>query len=107
LVQQIIRFLLTAGLLIVLYRGKKWAKIVSLVLFSLGILGALSALVTLESESFINKVPLLVMTFVYSVAVYHFGFFQSFKAFFDYQNRVTKESVSEVNIDKGSQSGNA
>lgn len=86
LIQQIIRFLLTVGLLIVTYKGKKWARIVSIVLFSLGILGGLAGLVTIESVSIINKVPLLVMTIVYSIAVYHFGFSKSFKAFINYQN---------------------
>jgi hypothetical protein len=86
LIQQIVRFLLTAGLLIAVFKGKKWAKIVSIVLFSLAILGAIAAMVAIESGSFVNKTPLLVMIFVYSVAVYHFGFSKSFKAFFDHQN---------------------
>ncbi len=85
LIQQIIRFLLTIGLLIMVYKGKKWAKIVSIILFSLAILGALIGLGTLDTP-FINKVPLLVMIFVYSMAIYHFGFAKSFKEFFKYQN---------------------
>jgi hypothetical protein len=86
LIQQVIRFLLTVGLLIAVFKGKKWAEIVSIVPFSLAILGALSGVVAIESGSFVNKVPLLVMIFVYSVAAYHFGFSKSFKAFFDHQN---------------------
>ena len=85
LTQQIVRFLLTAGLLIAVFKGKKWAKIVSIVLFSLAILGAMAAMVAIESGSFVNKIPLLVMIFVYTVAVYHFGFSKSFKAFFEDQ----------------------
>jgi hypothetical protein len=89
LIQQIIRFLLTIGLLLMVYKGKNWAKIVSIILFSLGLLGALIALGTLETP-LINKIPLLVMTFVYSMAIYHFGFAKSFKEFFKYQNSKTK-----------------
>jgi hypothetical protein len=86
LIQQIVRFLLTVGLLIAVFKGKKWAKIVSIVLFSLAILRAIAAMVAIESGSFVNKIPLLVMIFVYTVAVYHFGFSKSFKAFFEHQN---------------------
>ena len=86
LIQQIIRFLLTVGLLIVVYKGKQWAEIVSIVLFSLAILGALIGLMTIENESFVSKIPMLVMIFVYSMAVYHFGVSKSYKAFFEYQN---------------------
>lgn len=89
LITQLIRFLLTIGLLIMVYKGKKWAKIVSIILFSLALLGALIALGTLDTP-FINKVPLLVMIFVYSMAIYHFGFAQSFKEFFKYQNSETE-----------------
>jgi hypothetical protein len=91
LIQQIIRFLLTVGLLAMIYKGKNWAKIVSLILFPLGLLGALVGLGTLDAP-FINKVPLLVMTLIYSIAIYHFGFAKSFKAFSKYQN-----NESEVN----------
>ena len=37
LIQQIIRFSLTIGLLIMVYKGKNWAKIVSIILFSLAL----------------------------------------------------------------------
>lgn len=96
LIQQIIRFLLTVGLLIMVYKGKNWAKIVSIILFSLAVLGALFGLFTLQTP-FINKVPMLVMTFVYSMAIYHFGFAQSFKEFFKYQNTETefKETIQD------------
>lgn len=86
LFQQGIRFLLTLGLLIVTYHGKQWAKITSIVLLSLGILGAIIGVATIEGP-FANKIPFLVMIFVYATAVYHFGLSKSFKAFFDYQNQ--------------------
>ena len=95
LIQQIIRFLLTVGLLIVVYRGIKWAKILLIVLFSLAILGAIIGLISIDSDSFVGKVPLLVMILVYSIAVYHFGFSNSFKAFFDYQNGIRDERINE------------
>lgn len=67
------------------YKRKNWAKIVLLLLFSLALLGALAALGTLETP-LINKVPLFVGVFVYSMAIYHFGFAESFKEFFRFQN---------------------
>lgn len=85
LIQQIIRFSLTVGLLLMVYKGKNWAKVLSIILFSLALLIALVSLVTLDTH-FINKTPLLVMVFVYAMAIYHFGFAKSFKAFFNYQN---------------------
>lgn len=99
LIQQIIRFLLTVGLLIMVYKGKNWAKIVSIILFSLALLGALFGLFTLQTP-FINKVPMLVMIFVYSMAIYHFGFAQSFKEFFKYQNTETefKETIQDSKV---------
>lgn len=99
LIQQIIRFLLTVGLLIMVYKGKNWAKIVSIILFSLALLGALFGLFTLQTP-FINKVPMLVMVFVYSMAIYHFGFAQSFKEFFKYQNTETefKETILDSKV---------
>ena len=91
LIQQVIRFVLTIVLLAFVFKGKKWAKTTSIVLFLLAILGAFAALIITEGGSVIDKVPLLVMILVYSVAVYHFGFSNSFKAFFDYQNRIRDE----------------
>ena len=85
LIQQIVRFSLTIGLLVMVYKGKNWARIVSLILFSLALLGAFVGLGTLNTP-FISKVPLLVMIFVYSIAVYHFGFAKSFKEFFKHKN---------------------
>jgi hypothetical protein len=73
------------------YKGKHWAKIVSLILFSLALLGAFFGLATL-STSFISKIPLLVMIFVYSTAIYHFGFAKSFKEFFKHQNKAIEAS---------------
>lgn len=94
LIQQIIRFSLTVGLLIMVYKGKNWAKIVSIILFSLALLGALVGLATLDTP-FINKTPLLVMVFVYSMAIYHFGFAKSFKEFFKFQNTEITESIQD------------
>ena len=92
LIQQIIRFSLTVGLLIMVYKGKNWAKIVSIILFSLALLGVLVGLGTLDTP-FVNKIPLLVMVFVYSMAIYHFGFAKSFKEFFKFQNTKITESI--------------
>ncbi|WMI70046.1 DUF4240 domain-containing protein [Mangrovimonas sp. YM274] len=76
------------------YKGKNWAKIVSIILFSLALLGALVGLATLDTP-FINKIPLLVMVFVYSMAIYHFGFAKSFKEFIKFQNTEITESIQD------------
>ncbi len=94
LIQQIIRFVLTLGLLLMVYKGKKWAKIIAIILFSLAVLGSLFALIILNS-SFISKIPLLVTIFIYSVAIYHFGFSKSFKAFIKSQN-TTPQNTKEI-----------
>lgn len=94
LTQQVVRFLLTVGLLIGVYKGKKWAKILALVLFS--ITGIASLVTILNPDiSVIIKIPFMVMCFVYSLAVFHFGFSESFKAFYDYQN--DRQLDSETN----------
>ncbi len=80
IIQQIIRFILTAGLLALIYNGKNWARIIAIILFSIGTLGALMSLFTLDTH-IVSKIPLVVMTFVYSIAIFHFGFTESFKAF--------------------------
>ena len=94
LIQQLIRFSLTIGLLIMVYKGKNWAKIVSIILFSLALLGALVGLGTLDTP-FMNKIPLFVMIFVYSMAIYHFGYAKSFKEFFKFQNTEIIESIQD------------
>ena len=86
---QMIRFALTGLLLYFLYKGHKWAKIISIILFSLGALGAIVGLFTVDT-SIVNKTPFLVMIFVYSMAIYHFAFAESFKAFYEYQNQSDK-----------------
>ena len=85
IIQQLIRLLLTFGLLFMVYKGKNWAKVVLIILCSLTLLGVLISLSTLK-VSLINKSPLFVMIFVYSVAIYHFGFSKSFRVFSQYQN---------------------
>lgn len=92
LIQQLVRFSLTFGLLYAVYKGKKWAKTLSIILFSLALLGALVAVGTID-KPFINKVPLFVMIFVYSMAIHHFGFSENYKAFFNFQNGKEKEPV--------------
>ena len=88
LIQQIIRFILTIGLLYFVYVGKKWAKIISIILFSIGAIGAIIGIFSI-SQPIILKIPLFVMSFIYLVAIYHFQFSNSFKEFTDYQN-ITK-----------------
>lgn len=89
-IQQIIRLLFTIGLLVMVYKGRKWAKIISVVLFSLALLIGIISLATIEAPV-VNKIPLMVMIFVYSMALYHFGFSDSFKAFHEFQNSEKNE----------------
>jgi ABC-type maltose transport system permease subunit len=63
-------------------------------LFSLAILVALFGILTTEAP-LINKAPLFVMVFVYSIAVYHFGISKSYQAFFEYQNEEINHSKYE------------
>lgn len=86
LVQQSIRFLFTVGVLVQVYRGINWAKILLLVLCSIAVVVALGGLFTLETRTIQSKIPFIVMICVYSIAIYHFGFSKSFKAFFKAQN---------------------
>lgn len=88
LVQQAIRFLLTTGLLWMTYKGKNWAKIVTVVLFSFGMFGAVYGLSEMVGPMEI-KIPFVVMILVYSTAVFHFGISKSFKAFYHSQRLKT------------------
>lgn len=94
LIQQSIRFLLTVGLLYAVYIGKQWAKLLILALFGLALSMILVSLFTLEGSIF-AKLPLLVMITVFSIALYHFGFSENFKAFFEYQNNENAGNVNE------------
>ena len=94
LIQQLIRLLFTFGLLVMVYKGRKWAVTTSIILFSLGLLIGVISLVTIEAPS-VNKIPLIVMIFVYLMALYHFGFSKSFKAFHKFQNSEGSESNFE------------
>lgn len=86
LLQQVIRFILTALLLFMTYRGEKWAKIGSIVLFSIAAAGALVNVIRLVDQPFFILAPSLVMSIIYTLAIYHFGFSANYKAFFAYQN---------------------
>ncbi|GAK94218.1 hypothetical protein JCM19298_693 [Nonlabens ulvanivorans] len=85
LIQQGIRFILTVVLLIFVFQAKQWARIIAIVLFSLALLAATIGLVAL-SGAFVNKIPMLVMIFIYAMAIYHLGFSESYKAYFQSQN---------------------
>lgn len=84
---QMIRFTLTCVLLYFLYKGHKWAKIISIILFSIGVIGATVGLFITET-SIINKTPFIVMIIIYAMAIYHFTLSESFKAFYSYQNQL-------------------
>lgn len=93
LIQQGIRFILTVVLLILIYKGKKWATIISIFLFSIAAVTALIAVFSLN-DLFVNRIPLFVMIIVYAIAVYHFGISKSFNAFFNAQ-RVRRHLLTD------------
>ena len=86
LIQQIVRFVLTLVLLILVYKGKNWARKVCLFLFGLGIIIATISIFTLQVDLFL-KIPFLVMIIVYGYTFYLFKYSDSFKAFMQYQNK--------------------
>ncbi len=83
---QIIRFSLTIALLVEAYKGKKWAKVVTIILACLAVLTSIGAFIGLEG-SLLRKIPFIIMAVVYGITIYHFGFSKSFKAFYAFQNR--------------------
>lgn len=85
ILEQGIRFVLTVALLVVLYKGKKWARVVALFLFGIAIFRAIGGLFIVEAD-LLAKVPVIVMITVYSVAIYHFGASDYYMAFARYQN---------------------
>jgi hypothetical protein len=85
MIQQSVRFVLTLGLLYVAFKGKNWARIILVILLSVGALSSCAMVFTL-SAPFILRLPFIVMLIVYGVGVYHFGLSDSYKAFAAYQN---------------------
>lgn len=86
LVRQVIRLILTFGLLYAVYIGKNWARITLIILFGLAILLAIIAIFTVKAEIFL-KTPFFVMIFIYGISIYHFAFSKNFKEFFNFQNK--------------------
>ena len=82
IIQQIIRFALTITLMYFVFRGKKLAVQIFTVLFSVAIIQGLFTL--FGATPFIGKIPILIMTIIYSLAIYHLNFSKSFKEYFDY-----------------------
>ena len=82
LIQQIFRFGFTVLLMYFVFKGKNWAKNIFSVLFSIAILGSLVTLFT--SIPFVSKIPFITMILIYSLAVYHLNFSESFKEYFNY-----------------------
>lgn len=93
LISGITRFFLTIGLLNLVYIGKKWAKVVTIVLFSIANVILIISLFSIDI-SLINKAPIIIMTVVYSFSLYHFTISKSFKAFFEYQNNKNTDVIS-------------
>lgn len=84
IVQQIIRFGLTALLMYFIFKGKKWAVTVLTILCSIAIL--LSFVSLLGPLPLVGKIPLVIMIIIYSVTVLHLNFSKSFREYFNYLN---------------------
>lgn len=80
--QQIVRFFLTVGLSVFLYRGANWARWVAGILFALGGVGSLVGGVLTLSTSMAGLL-LLVMGFVYVASAVILLFVPAVQAFFD------------------------
>ncbi|WP_333808787.1 hypothetical protein [Flavobacterium sp.] len=91
LIQQIIRFCLTIGILYFIYIGKNWAKNLSIILFILATIGAIYGLLNFETPLII-KSPFIVMIMVYSIAIYHLQFSKSFKEFIKFQQTTNQKN---------------
>ena len=91
LIQQIIRFCLTIGILYFIYIGKNWAKNLSIILFILATIGAIYGLLNFETPLII-KSPFIVMIMVYSIAIYHLQFSKSFKEFIKFQQTTNSKN---------------
>ena len=91
LIQQMIRFCLTIGLLYFIYIGKNWAKNLSIILFILATIGAMYGLLNFETPLII-KSPFIVMIMVYSIAIYHLQFSKSFKEFINFQQTTNQKN---------------
>jgi len=86
LVTQIIRTFLTGGILLFVYEGKDWARIITIILSAIAVIMALGVIFTTEHPT-IMEVPFFVMIIIYSDAIYHFGFSESYKAFSEFQRK--------------------
>lgn len=82
---QILRFALTTSLLLFVYKGKRWAMYLLLILLSLSLVGIIVSL-SITDIPILNYLPLFIMAIVYTISIFHFGFSKSFKAFFEYKN---------------------
>jgi hypothetical protein len=87
ILQQVVRFILTITLAYFVLKGKKWAILIATILFSVGALGGIFFL--FNELPLISKIPMAVMTIIYSLLVYHINFSKSFEAYVLHQNKQT------------------
>lgn len=84
--QQIVRFFLTVGLCVILYRGANWARWVAGILFALGGLGSLIGGVASLSTSIMAGLLLVVMGLVYLASAVILLFVPAVRAYFGVGN---------------------
>ena len=94
LIQQIIRFCLTIGILYFIYIGKNWAKNLAIILFILAIIGAIYGMLNFETPLII-KSPFIVMIIVYLFAIYQLQFSKSFKEFINFQQTTNQKQQTK------------
>ena len=81
-----LRFFLTAGLMYAVYLGKQWARVLTVILFSFGLLWSLAGI--FRSWPYLMGMSEDGILFAaYFIAVYHFAFSGSFVAFQNWQQK--------------------
>lgn len=84
LFQQIVRFGMTGFLIYFILQGKNWARLtIGILMILAAFLGLISLLLPVPV---VYKIPLMVMTVIYCIGIYHFFFSKAFKAYFNYLN---------------------
>lgn len=86
IIWQVIQLLFMLSVLAEAFKGKRWAKIVVMILCFLSAFGSLWTGFTLES-SILLKLPFLTFVIIYGMAFFHFGFSKSYKAFSEFNKR--------------------
>jgi len=92
LTRDLTRLLFTVILLYLTYQGRNWARILFVILFSIGLVGALYSLFW---RNVATKIPFAIMIVAYPFALYHFTYAKSYRAFVLHQK--SKKLINKTN----------